>query len=683
MGRRCVLIVLGAVCALNAVVVHANTVRNDSFFSRQSYINVLRVPQAWALLESAPLAPVTVAVVDTGVDMTHPDLVDVLLPGINIVDRMRPPQDDVGHGTHVAGVIAAIADNKEGISGIAPNVSLLPIKAINKNGYGTEEQLSEGIRAAIDQGAHIVVLALGMHLNAPVLQDVVAYAEKKNVVLVAASGNNGTDVTYPAAYPTVIAVGGINKLGKVHSQSNWGQEIDFVAPWDVYTTALGGKYAYAEGTSMAAPQVAAIVALLLGKEPGLSPSIVRQRLRQAASLGVQVGWNAATGYGVIRADALLRNAYRPDGYEPNNNPRLATPASVIDTTLAQLNGTADDDWYVYTPPAEGVLNVSVRALTDAPLPIEVVVDRAADASPTRQTVSDGDSVRISVTTEPIRIGLHIDARAKLASSTRMDYRLTTDFAIAPDDQEPNDTEADAFVVKKLNATLKGTFHQIGDEDWFLVPIPRAGIVRAKLELNTPRIDGELRMIAQDDRRYDDGGEGENEFSEPINVRAGFVRIRVRNVKSRFSLPVVGTYTLYIQYEPKLNDENEPNNSRFTPTPIVYDKMMRGLFHTSKDEDWFSFRLLRRETVQFVLTELPRNRIMYVQLLAANGRMIEARRSAIDDAAFSFQRELSAGTYTVRLMTDVAYQDRQYAFVIRRADDSLKQIGNAPLRIMHR
>lgn len=671
MGRRecewvCAVCSTLFVVVLFVSVAGAQTATNDPSLGKQAYLSALRIPEAWKFVEERSLEPVTVAIVDTGVDFAHPDLAGVLLPGINVIDRSRPPQDDVGHGTNVAGVIAAVRDNREGISGIAPNAKIMPIKVVDKNGIGTEEQLSEGIRYAVDQGADVVVLSLGLHRDVPALQEVVEYAEQKNVVLIASTGNTGNQVTYPAAYATVIAVGGVQESYRAHPLSNRGAEIDFVAPWTVYTTAIGNKYQYREGTSMAAPQVAGIVALLLGQEGTMPVSVVRQRLRQASSVNEQVGWNASTGYGIVRTDYLLQNGLRPDGYEPNNNPRLATPISISDDVLAQLTSVSDVDWYVVTASYAGELAINVRSRAMFPIPVEITIDRGEEQPVVRQSLSGGEAMRVVITKQTVRIGVRIDPKVKLMSTTRIDYRFLTEFVIAPDAQEQNDGREKAYVVPKLNASLIGTFHQVSDQDWFIVRIVKPGILRLRLTVDTPRIDGEMIVQSGDvDRRYDDGGEGEAEYSEPIQVRAGDVYVRVRNVKTRFPLPVLGTYTLTIQYEQQILDPNEPNNDRTTATPIVLDQSRNGLFHTTKDEDWYSFRAQKRGVFLFRLQQIPRNRYMYVQLYAANGRLIESRRSTIDEASFTVKRELSVGNYSIRIMTDVAYQDRLYEFKIQR------------------
>ena len=268
------------ICGLalwNSTATASSQAPNDVFYHRQQYLQQIDVPTAWETVAKRTLSRVTVAVVDTGVDLNHPDLQDRLVKGVNILEPNKLPQDDHGHGTNVAGVVAAISNNQIGIAGIAQNARIMPIKAVPANGIGQEEDLIKGIRYAVDNGARIVILSLGLHLKSTQMIETIAYAERKNVLLVAATGNTGETVMYPSAYATVVAVGGATLTNEYKYLSNYGPEIDLIAPWYVFTTSRDGNYVYKEGTSMAAPQVAGIAALLLGIDATLKPGQLRER----------------------------------------------------------------------------------------------------------------------------------------------------------------------------------------------------------------------------------------------------------------------------------------------------------------------------------------------------------------------------------------------------------------------
>ena len=163
-------------CGFAAVASAAYVPPNDPHYDKQHYLQQTGVPAAWEAIEAEgrALESVVVAVVDTGVDLKHPDLAGKLVDGTNILKPDAPPQDDNGHGTAVAGVIAAVSNNGLGIAGIAPNAKIMPIKAVGAKGVGEEEHLGQGIRYAVDNGADVIVLSLGLHLFSPYMHDIVA-----------------------------------------------------------------------------------------------------------------------------------------------------------------------------------------------------------------------------------------------------------------------------------------------------------------------------------------------------------------------------------------------------------------------------------------------------------------------------------------------------------------------------
>lgn len=228
---------------------------------------------------------ITVAVLDTGVDLTHPELKDVLLPGYDFVDIIdgagkfigdfldadEAPQDEVGHGTHVAGIIAA--KGAQIPLGVVPKCKILPVRVLgamergNKRvGAGLVDNINSGIKWAIDHGADVINMSLGIRHTGGGLphQEVVDYAQRKGVTIVAASGNDGREeLYYPGALPYVIAVGAIDETDNVAPFSTYGNQVSFVAPGtNIYSTYLNRDYAFSSGTSHASPFVAGAVAML-------------------------------------------------------------------------------------------------------------------------------------------------------------------------------------------------------------------------------------------------------------------------------------------------------------------------------------------------------------------------------------------------------------------------------------
>ncbi|KYD27492.1 S8 family peptidase [Parageobacillus toebii] len=223
---------------------------------------------------------VKVGIIDSGIN-PHKDL--KVSGGINIVGNNGNYYDDYGHGTKVAGIIAAL-DNSYGIIGVAPDVELYSIKVLKSNGKGSISDVVAGIEWAIENDIDILNFSLQTTIDNSVLRNAIQKAYENNILLVASAGNMGgtkkvDTVTYPAAYDEVIAVAAVDKNGERASYSSTGKRIDISAPGDyVYTTVQSGLYFLATGTSMAAPHVSGVAALVLECQPNLDVEELRKIL---------------------------------------------------------------------------------------------------------------------------------------------------------------------------------------------------------------------------------------------------------------------------------------------------------------------------------------------------------------------------------------------------------------------
>ncbi|MEB3329998.1 MAG: S8 family serine peptidase, partial [Candidatus Sericytochromatia bacterium] len=249
---------------------------NDPNLARQWGLARIQAPLAWDRARGGPL----VAVIDTGVAAGHPDLAGQVLQGRDFVNQDQDASDDQGHGTHVAGTIAALADNQLGAAGVAPASKVLPIKVLDAQGRGSSVGVAEGIRFATRAGAKVINLSLGSPFPSFFVRAAVAEAVAAGVVVVAAAGNNGsTRRFYPAAFPGVVAVGASTYQDTRAAFSNHGPWVAVAAPGQaIYQTALRNGYASLNGTSMAAPHVAGAAALVLGAHPDWGADRVRDAL---------------------------------------------------------------------------------------------------------------------------------------------------------------------------------------------------------------------------------------------------------------------------------------------------------------------------------------------------------------------------------------------------------------------
>lgn len=282
---------------------------NDNLYSRYQWnLRQIGTEQSWALSPNAK--DVLVAVVDTGVDLTHPDMKEHLVKGYNVIKPEADPEDDVGHGTHVAGVISAIVNNHLGIAGMTPTSRVLPVKVLDETGAGSTYAVALGIIWATDHGAKVINMSLGNYATSNFLHDAIRYAYDHDVVLIAASGNDNTNrPSYPAYYPEVFAVSASDSSNQRASFSNYGEYIDVAAPGvNIPSTYLKHQYVSLSGTSMASPHVSALAALIRATNPNLRNTEVMDIMRKTAQDIGEPGTDLDFGYGLINVPKAVEAA---------------------------------------------------------------------------------------------------------------------------------------------------------------------------------------------------------------------------------------------------------------------------------------------------------------------------------------------------------------------------------------
>ncbi|HEX2773485.1 MAG TPA: S8 family peptidase, partial [Micromonosporaceae bacterium] len=358
---------------------------NDEFytFGDQSYLNTVRLPQAWDRTKGSTSQ--VVAVVDTGVNGLHPDLQGRTVGGYNAITRVivaaGTNTDDNGHGSMVAGIAAANTNNSIGIAGAAWTGRIMPVKALGSDGTGNDSTVAAGITWAADHGAKVINLSLGGPGDSPVLHDAVRYATGKGALVVVAAGNDGDGTPqYPAAYPEVLAVGATDTAGNLTDFSSWGDWIDVAAPgFGMVSTGLNQDYYIADGTSFSAPIASGVAALVRTAFPSLTPAQVIARLRSTARDAGPRGIDPYYGYGVLDAYHAVGGTWGAEfptrvlgTGEPNDVPARATAFATSSTGTLAAEG--DVDWYRFESTGQKAVELRVT-----PSPFDA--NRAQNADP--------------------------------------------------------------------------------------------------------------------------------------------------------------------------------------------------------------------------------------------------------------------------------------------------------------
>jgi subtilisin family serine protease len=329
-------------------VIEAEIIPNDWPYPGQwSY---MALESAWNFIdERGPGEKVVVALIDSGVDITHPEFQGMLIPGYDFANNDDTPEDDSGHGTKVCGILGALGNNNEGIAGVAwdINMTIMPLKFMKNNEGKTTGNLSDAVDAiyyAVDNGAKIINASWGFYSYSHALEDVIKYAENHDVLFVASAGNKGQNNDASDHFPSnysfdnIIAVAALDTDGSLASFSNYGSKnVDIVAPGvGITTTTINSGYvSWVSGTSFSTPVVTAVAAMVISQSPSLDYSSVRSIILETATKTPIAGSNmvVASGGCVNAYEALLAE----ESYDPSSK---AAPS--LTDTQAVDNGSALD-----------------------------------------------------------------------------------------------------------------------------------------------------------------------------------------------------------------------------------------------------------------------------------------------------------------------------------------------------
>ncbi len=394
-------------------IVYAIATPNDPGYNQQYGLQRIQANLAWDIWQ--PQRTVYIAIIDTGVDYNHPDLVNKFrrhsngaIYGWNTLNNTTNANDDNGHGTHCAGIAAAEINNGIGIAGVAawnpavPNsrafVQIMPVKVLSSSGSGSWSSVANGITWAADNGAHILSLSLGGSSGSQQLADAVNYAWNRGCLIVAAAGNSGSSAMfYPAAYPNCIAVAATDSADRLASFSQYGSWVDIAAPGvGIYSTWPGGSYRTLNGTSMACPHVSGAAALVWSH----APSLTNQQLRTILETNVDPyqPYNGRT----IAPNAGRLNVYRAL-QAANGQPTQPTLSSLSLNPTSVVGGQSSTGTVTLTAAAPSggfVVNLSSSNSAVASVPSSVTVpagQTSATFTVTTQAVSSTTTVTITAT----------------------------------------------------------------------------------------------------------------------------------------------------------------------------------------------------------------------------------------------------------------------------------------------
>ena len=309
---------------------HVANTPNDPLYTNQWHLPQIEAPSAWNFTTGSTSVPI--AMIDSGVDPTHPDLAPKISGGWNFLTNSATITDTMGHGTQTAGTAAAIGNNGIGVAGVSWLSPIMPLIVVDSTGYASYSNIASAITYAAQHGVRIVNISIGGTSSSSVMQSAITNAWNMGTVVFASAGNGGMNAPYyPAGCQYAVAVGATDSNNAWQSFSNYGTFLSVVAPGvNIYTTAYGGGYTSDSGTSFSSPIAAGVGALMLSESPGLSAATLVSMLESTATDLGTPGYDQYYGWGLVNAYAAV-NAVAGMGTSPTVS--ISTP-----TSGASVNG---------------------------------------------------------------------------------------------------------------------------------------------------------------------------------------------------------------------------------------------------------------------------------------------------------------------------------------------------------
>ncbi|SDO57050.1 S8 family serine peptidase [Halobacillus aidingensis] len=393
----------------------------DPYYEEQWQFDPLNMSGVWGMRGSHDTV---IAVLDTGVNADHPDLKGKILPGYNFLDDTTDSSDDHGHGTHIAGLITANANN-EGIVGVNPSAKILPLKVAGNEGNVSFSASLDAIYHAIDQGVDVINMSYSSYQKMDSEREALYEAYKKGIVLVAAASNDDSSKpAYPASYRPVISVAATDEMDRPTSFSNYGNWIDLTAPGqNLVSTHYKGGYAYNDGTSFSSPLVAGVASLVKSHHPSWDPSEIEWAMQNTAKTFTGVTWNLYEGFGI--PDASLSINSQPYDSSADAADTYGDAYQMTSTDVSNRIGKpGDTDWYTFEVEGDGETKISLDQLDDHMDLVGVLVDEEGN-----HTILDdygkGEKESYTFTAEPGQYHLQVFEYYNHWSSKSYKLNVTT------------------------------------------------------------------------------------------------------------------------------------------------------------------------------------------------------------------------------------------------------------------
>ncbi|TLS35600.1 S8 family serine peptidase [Pseudalkalibacillus caeni] len=536
-------------------------VPTDPYYSSQWHLKKINMPQAWDITKGS--SEVVVAVLDSGVNASVPDLQGRVLPGYDFVNNDADAADDNGHGTHVAGIIAANTNNI-GVTGIDFKAKILPVKVADADGRISLSDSISGIYYAIDQGADIINMSFGGYYYDPGREDALWEAYNKGIVTVAAAGNEGvSDWSYPAATPPVINVSSTDENDFVSWFSNYGDWIDISAPGEnILSTNMTGSYSGGDGTSFSTPIVTAIASLIKGYHPDWNPAQIEWAIENNADMvNGTYEWSNKYGFGRVNAYKTLNNNLPTIQNDAGDYVSTATQISK-DQKLSHkmdLPGDFDVFKFVISESAETTITLS-----NVPGNIDLVGILHSDNLVNNLVIDDnikGQSETLTFYAEPGTYYFAVYDYFNHWSSKGYNIDYTTNSVDSPvvyTEQEPNDSMGLADPIP-YDGIGTGYFQTYEDYDFFRTSLPYNGdIIITTAVSNNAYYNDPIAMLFDESGNYIDvaninvDSDSELKYNVEIfeNVNQGTYYVVLANYESYSDS--VNPYLFNINYNGPIN-----------------------------------------------------------------------------------------------------------------------------------